>query len=397
MKHLALILTLLAVPAIGQGTGVCNQNMSCRLRTVSVTSTGNALTCATVGCKLSLGNTSRYLTDDGSYFSLSTGLNVAGGNVNVYSASGYGYENVATNNPSDRVNPDWTFWRITSAPVANEVDARLCYSDSGATDGGPAISETCPFYVGNNGTLASVRRNDGASGRGSHFEGFLLQGDTQPVFRLNSYPYMTLEMGAGSSSVTDVSIARSAANTLALTASTLSMVGDVAVAAAKKLQTNTIQTQSASTLTTTSTVAATGSSVGFIFNTSNTMGAGDRIFQIKNNGTLVFSITEAGTLLAPSGIVIGSTGYTITNENRGTATIDFGSIAIANCADSTITVSGSNAGDAVQLGVPNAAMVTGSQFSAWVSSSNTVSVRHCCNGAATCDPASGTFTAWVTR
>lgn len=91
----------------------------------------------------------------------------------------------------------------------------------------------------------------------------------------------------------------------------------------------------------------------------------------------------------------GTTYAELTSKISNTATLDFGSIAIANCADLTISVTGATTADTVALGVPNVAMVTGSQFQAWVSAADTVSVRHCCNGAATCDPASGTFTADV--
>lgn len=80
----------------------------------------------------------------------------------------------------------------------------------------------------------------------------------------------------------------------------------------------------------------------------------------------------------------------------GTATIDFASIAAGNCATSTITVTGAADGDIVKLGVPNAANTTGSQFTAWVSASDTVTVKHCCISG-TCDPGSGSFRATVEK
>ena len=75
-----------------------------------------------------------------------------------------------------------------------------------------------------------------------------------------------------------------------------------------------------------------------------------------------------------------------------TSAIDFASALINVCADSSaITVTGAETDDTVDLGVPAAAYVTGSQFFAWVNAADQVTIRHCCIGAATCDPASGTF------
>jgi hypothetical protein len=49
---------------------------------------------------------------------------------------------------------------------------------------------------------------------GSHFEGFAGLTHVNPVFRLNSYPRMRLEMGAGANNITDVAVERSAAGGL---------------------------------------------------------------------------------------------------------------------------------------------------------------------------------------
>ena len=80
----------------------------------------------------------------------------------------------------------------------------------------------------------------------------------------------------------------------------------------------------------------------------------------------------------------------------GTATLDFASALISACsADLTITVTGAVDGMPCSVGVPNGSMAAGSMFQCWVSASNTVSVRHCCQAGAACDPASGTFGAHV--
>lgn len=97
-----------------------------------------------------------------------------------------------------------------------------------------------------------------------------------------------------------------------------------------------------------------------------------------------------------AGLVIGNGGTAITKSVAGSGTLDFASAAISTCsADLTITVTGAVAAAPVELGVPNGSVAAGSQFFAWASATNTVSVRHCCIGAATCDPASGTFSARV--
>ena len=65
------------------------------------------------------------------------------------------------------------------------------------------------------GIMSSVRR---PGTRGSHFEAHS-SSDKNPYFRLNSYPYMQLQMGNGGNDDTDVSIGRSASNTISLVTS----------------------------------------------------------------------------------------------------------------------------------------------------------------------------------
>lgn len=112
---------------------------------------------------------------------------------------------------------------------------------------------------------------------------------------------------------------------------------------------------------------------------------------------LEYNSTSGTFLFSGANLNIGS--YAATKQIAPvTSVIDFASIAVANCADSSgITVTGAADGNVVKLGVPNAAMVTGSQFTAWASATDTVTVRHCCVGNATCDPGSGTFTVVVEK
>lgn len=78
----------------------------------------------------------------------------------------------------------------------------------------------------------------------------------------------------------------------------------------------------------------------------------------------------------------------------GTASLDFGSIGAAACAELTITVSGAIVGDAVSLGAPPA-VEAGFQWSGFVSAADTVTVRLCKITTGSTDPASATWRAWV--
>lgn len=75
----------------------------------------------------------------------------------------------------------------------------------------------------------------------------------------------------------------------------------------------------------------------------------------------------------------------------GSAALDFGNTAAQNSADLTITVTGAADGEEVILGVPNAAVNANSNYTAWVSAANTVTVRFNNYSAIAIDPASATF------
>lgn len=85
----------------------------------------------------------------------------------------------------DQTDPAFTF-TIENAGI-NEPELRIDYTDD---DEGPIKV----FGLEKTGTLASVRAT-----RGSHFEGFVPDHTSNPVFRLNSYPEgkMLLELGPG--------------------------------------------------------------------------------------------------------------------------------------------------------------------------------------------------------
>lgn len=85
-------------------------------------------------------------------------------------------------------------------------------------------------------------------------------------------------------------------------------------------------------------------------------------------------------------------------SQSATATLNFPSTAASTCSDLTITVTGAADGNPATPGVPNASILANGSYSAWVSASNTVTVRFCNHQAVgALDPASGTFRATVLK
>jgi len=127
--------------------------------------------------------------------------------------------------------------------------------------------------------------------------------------------------------------------------------------------------------------AAVTANVGSIY--QRTDGSAGTSFYIKESGT-------------------GNTGwkaaYTTGNILSGSATLDFPNTTTATSSDLTITVTGAADGDVVSLGVVNALRtVAGTDYRAWVSTTNTVTVRFLNTSGSDIDPASSTFKVTVTK
>jgi len=90
-----------------------------------------------------------------------------------------------------------------------------------------------------------------------------------------------------------------------------------------------------------------------------------------------------------------STVYTLAKTLKATASLDFVSTTTNNSSELTITVTGAATGDPVSLAIPHALASSGTCFTAWVSSSDTVTVRFNNYSGSTIDPSSGSFTAAV--
>lgn len=103
-------------------------------------------------------------------------------------------------------------------------------------------------------------------------------------------------------------------------------------------------------------------------------------------GTTTFS----GPVASQNGFVAGTGSATITKVLRGSASLNFPSIAAGAQGDLTITVTGAAAGDAVALALP-ASPAAGLVFNAFVSAANTVTVRASNISAAPVDAAAATY------
>lgn len=106
---------------------------------------------------------------------------------------------------------------------------------------------------------------------------------------------------------------------------------------------------------------------------------------------------SSGNISTTGSVRISASGAPITGHLSNTASLDYGSAGANTCAVLTLTVTGAVDGNVVTVGVPNAlaAHNTSSTFFAWVSTSNTVSVRRCVIAADGSDPAAATVRADV--
>jgi hypothetical protein len=89
--------------------------------------------------------------------------------------------------------------------------------------------------------------------------------------------------------------------------------------------------------------------------------------------------------------------HTVNHGLTASATLDFASTNAQTSTDLTITVTGAADGDVVSLGVPNASVNANTCYTAWVSATNTVTVRFNNYSSAAVNPASGTFKVFVTK
>lgn len=94
---------------------------------------------------------------------------------------------------------------------------------------------------------------------------------------------------------------------------------------------------------------------------------------------------------ATSGQYKGITPANINIGIGGSSTLDFSNTVAGTSSDLTITVTGAALGDLVVLGIDNASVSANSSYTAWVSATNTVTVRFNNYSSGSIDPSSGTF------
>ncbi|MBI4351887.1 MAG: DUF1566 domain-containing protein, partial [Elusimicrobia bacterium] len=126
-------------------------------------------------------------------------LHISTGNILLRNSGGQAIRMVNTGIAD---NPEFRVGRILTAGDGSSA-WRVLYTDD-------ATPEIPVFEFDQKGIVASVKPTVG-----SHFEGFI-SGEVNPLFRLNSFPTMQLEFGAGGASATDVIMRRVSANTLGL-------------------------------------------------------------------------------------------------------------------------------------------------------------------------------------
>ena len=99
--------------------------------------------------------------------------------------------------------------------------------------------------------------------------------------------------------------------------------------------------------------------------------------------------TFSGPVRSLNGFIAGD-GSTITKVRSGSASLNFGSISAVSQADLTIAVVGAAVGDEVIMALP-AAPAAGIVFNAFVSATDTVTIRASNITAAPVDPAAATY------
>lgn len=168
-----------------------------------------------------------------------------------------------------------------------------------------------------------------------------------------------------------------------------------------------LQINTASATTKGVIVRATSSATANLFEGQNS--AGTALFEVSSSGNLARISNVAYTWpsslpsAAAAGTQLGSGIYTVSNTGTvswrqaasATADLDFPNTATRSSSDLTITVTGAASGDMVALGVPNAAVLANTSYTAWVSANDVVTVRLHNYDNADKNPASATFKVMV--
>lgn len=128
-------------------------------------------------------------------------------------------------------------------------------------------------------------------------------------------------------------------------------------------------------------VAQGGQLVFTGMSTNPTIGTVTGSIYYNNSSNVIRFNNGAGWKPLKTGVVI-----------RIATNLNFPSTSAQTESDTVVSVPGAVLGDVVNLGVPNASIVAGSFFNAWVSATDTVTVRFNNYSSTSKDPALGTFT-----
>ncbi len=226
----------------------------------------------------------------------------------------------------------------------------------------------------------------------------------------------------GSGWVNRVSLARSGASTLSLlkAGQTISIAADTSGGARLRwgnigiqakvdsmfLTTETLDSITVGEVLTVVTKFSDRAHVEFRSGSGTALADGDKGDITVSSGGTVWSLDNnvvGSPQLASTSVVAGTYALaTIQVDQDGrlqnavngvlaaSATLDFPSTSAGGTQDLTITVAGAADGDSVTLGVPNGSVGSGLYF-AWVSASNTVTVRFYNPTGGSINPTSGTF------
>jgi hypothetical protein len=133
------------------------------------------------------------------------------------------------------------------------------------------------------------------------------------------------------------------------------------------------------------------SAVNFLRISGATLGNPANILATGSDTNVSMNLTTKGTG------TIQANGVPVATRLTNTAALNFSSVSAQSFVDLTLTVTGAATGDAVALGTPTEAVTAGIAYTAWVSATNTVTVRAHNYTAGPLDPASGTFRATIIR
>lgn len=133
------------------------------------------------------------------------------------------------------------------------------------------------------------------------------------------------------------------------------------------------------------------SAANFLRISGATLGNPATILATGSDTNVSMNLTTKGTG------TIQANGVPVATRLTNTAALNFSSVSAQSFVDLTLTVTGAATGDAVALGTPTEAVTAGIAYTAWVSATNTVTVRAHNYTAGPLDPASGTFRATIIR